>query len=129
VRPVVAVFSIHARRGVPHGGLIVFCKNTKHNESEHDLLCEASIDIVIDLGDLVLGIDGDGRLLLLGDLGESSHYCFVCWLVCIDYRRGRARVIIALSNHQGFSNVPRYLARNASLFSREEDASPTALPA
>jgi hypothetical protein len=37
------------------------------------LLCEASIDIVIDLGNLVVGMDGDGRGFLLRDARKGGH--------------------------------------------------------
>lgn len=39
------------------------------------VLCETSIDIVVDLGHLVCWIDGDGRWFSVRNLAESRHGC------------------------------------------------------
>ena len=83
---------VSARRGGFGRDFGVFCQNTKHNENTRHLLCEARIDIVIDLGDLVFGIDGDGRLLLLGDLGEGRH--------CVGVYRQRLLLVASSQGRQ-----------------------------
>lgn len=37
------------------------------------ILCETAIDIVVDLGDLMVGMDDDGRGLVVGDTSEACH--------------------------------------------------------
>lgn len=37
------------------------------------LLCEATIDVVVDFGNLVGRVDNDGRALAFADLRESCH--------------------------------------------------------
>lgn len=47
------------------------------------LLCEAAVDHGVDVGDRVLWRDGDGRRLVVADLGEGRHVmkCRKCSVV------------------------------------------------